>query len=388
MIEENILVNPDTLKEEKKTERKQRSSKDIIPKEEWKTKNIGGRVAIKFESNGRFNAPPVMYFTDFTVQNVTDLSLTNQENIYPTLLSSLNDIKNQDSNVMVEDLTTEELLEALIGIKLQFNKTKMHTHRWMCDCQIMVPDKDKKYSEAEIDLSTIKYRSIEQVDEDLKEKTKEIFDLMSDDDFKKYLYRRYADNPLENIEDWTREDELNSLCFKEPYFYVNEKEEIFGFRLLRAGDVVTVQDYIKKKYDPKIRGIKNKPPEHGVPLQTIQDQKEEEILKIKESEAKEALLFLQAIQLISYNGKSLTSHEERLQVFKKLYQTDKSELDEFLKDIQFGVYDERELICNLCGKPSKRWLQQDSIALEFLPLDTDTVDKHKRHSTGRIFIGV
>jgi hypothetical protein len=389
--EDSILIDPKTLESKPiRNERTPRAkTKEIIPAEDTKFYNRGGRVTVKFESNGRFSAPPEMYFTDYSVEHVNDLTLSTLETIYETLISIMDRIKNPDAGVSITELTIEEFLEALVGIKLQFNTYK-HIHRWIDDCQINASDKERKISEVEIDLRTIQYRSIEQAELDLRKFYKEnYFDEWTDEEFKEYLINRYAEEPLDDIDTWTREQELETIMIKEPINYKHpDTGNLYSFKLMRVGDLLEAQKLIRLKYDPKIRIIKNRPNPHGVMLLEVQEQKEREIQAIKENEAKEAILYAQAMTLIKFNGKEISSHEERYELFKELTRGDQFDFSDFLSHIQFGIYDERELTCNLCGKPSKRLLQQEFTPIELLPLDIDTQRAHRKRARGTIYFGV
>ena len=380
MSEESILLSPEEV-----AKRKQRAVKEDTnlqtPYGEGKYINKGGQVEVRFESQGRFSAPEVMLFKDYTVEHINNLTFCKPENILETLVTIMEDIKNvnEENDVHVADLTLEEFMEALIAIKLQFN-TKEHLHRWVCDCQSGISDDSKKINEKIIDLSTLSYRSIEEADSILKEKFKIELDTLTDEQFKEYIKERYKDNPLDNPEIWTKADEIDAVKILEPFHYREPStKNVYSFRLMRVGDILDAQNKLDSKYASKINMVSKKQTPHGVQLAEFKSKQEKDIEKLKLEQAKETVLMAKALTLIGFNGQAIEGDNEKYNIYKQLSRKSSFELADFLKDIEFGISDERDYDCPICGKTVRRLLQQEFNPIEFLPLDTDT-QRVKRES--------
>lgn len=380
--EENILLSPQEVEE-----RKRRRVRDLnVQPSEISATNRAGRVVVTLESKGRFGSPLEMNFSDFLVQHVTDLSLSNTEDLTETTVSILNEIKNEECDFDLINLTLEEMLEVLLAIKLQFN-TSQHTHRWLCSCQYNLPEEARQYSEAIIDLKTINYRPIEQVDEELRKVYKEKFQAMSKEDWASYIDFRYGDSKKPN--EWTMEMELASLKVKEPFNYIHPiTKNIYSFRLMRVADLISAKKLSKSMWNSKIVAVKNRPIPTGVPIAKAKEEKEEEIKNLQKAEIKDAITFSNAATLIAFNGEELTTLEKKVDKYLELTRDDQFKLSDFLRGIEFGIYDERELNCNLCGKTERRVLQQDTTPIELLPLDSNTAREQRKSTKLDFYFGV
>jgi succinate dehydrogenase flavin-adding protein (antitoxin of CptAB toxin-antitoxin module) len=375
--EESVIINPKEVEEKRKRQPRGLTTniQDAVVAE-----NRAGRVQVNLESKGRFGSPETMYFTDFMVGHVTDLSVSNPEDLTETVITILNDIKNKDCDFDLINLTLEELLEVLIAIKLQFN-TSQHTHRWMCDCQYNVPDEVKQWSEATIDLKSIHYRSIEEVDKVLQERYREKFNALSDEGWKEYLDFRYGTDSDIDFKTWTKEQEIETLKVKEPFNYIHPvTRNIYSFRLMRVSDIVQAKRMARAKWNDKIVAVKNRPTPVGSAIAKAKADKELEIKELQKLEAKDAINFTNAMTLIGFNGEELVKPETRIIKYMELTRNDQFKFSDFLKDIEFGIYDERDFVCNLCGKTERRVLQQDTTPIELLPLDVNTAREQRQRA--------
>lgn len=383
MSEDNVLLTPDEVK--KRRERKQETKIEQEKKEDTKFYNRGGTVAVNFESQGRFSIPETLFFKDYSVEDVNNLTLSRQEDILENILSIMEHLKNEDAKCKIADMTIEEFLESLIGIKKQFNTTQ-HVHRWICNnCQSDVDEEDRVVNETVIDLNNIQYKSIEEADEILREYYKKQFEMATDEDWKNYLFTRYKNDPIINIDEYTRDEEVSKIKIKEP-ISINPDGHIYEFRLTRIGDVVEAQKIAAKKYGGKIKNVQNRK-EANSPLAQLKEKKKEEIDDLKYEQGKYTLLVAKALSLISVDGKEL-NNEEKIATYSKLSRNTYLEINDFINQFKFGICHEQEFTCSVCGKVDKRWLRQELNPLDLLPLDTDTTRNSRKSSAINICVGL
>lgn len=384
MSEESILLSPEEIQERRKKIKETEEKKVSVPSDSQKYFNRGGTVAINYESCGRFSIPSTLYFKDYTIEDVNNLAISRQEEILENVVTILNKSVNQDANCKIEDMTVEEFLETLIGIKAQFN-TNQHVHRWLCSCQEKEQEEERTPSETIIDLTTLQYTSIEQADSKLREYMKETFESMSDEEWKSYLFEKYKDSPLDSIESYTKEEELAKIKIKEPIMYFVNGHS-YEFRLTRIGDLVTAQKLASKQAAPKIKQIQSRK-EPNIPLLELKTKKEKEIEDVKFEQTRKATLYSRALSLLKVDGKPLPENE-RIEYYKNLPRQALLDFITLIDNAVFGVNDEREITCNLCGKTERRSLRQDINPVELLPLDPDSSRTVRKSSGTRIYFGL
>ncbi len=391
--DESIIINPDDLqkKRRQKANDNLENEKQAIEKtknEFGKIYNKGGQVAVNYETQGRFDMPSTLYFKDFTISHVNDLTLSRQEDLLENLVIILQQIKNENVNINIEDMLVEEFLETLVGIKMEFN-TPIHIHPWICDCQNGVAQELQKVNESEIDLRTLKYKSISEVDEEMKIYFKSLFDNMSEQEFVSYLKSKYKDNSntVYKKDQETIDNEINKIKIKEPITIFDEEHNSYSFRFLRIKDLLNAQKLGENKYAPKIHGLKNKKFNEKDSLTNSKLQKEKEIEDVQYQQAKDTILFARAFSLLQYNGKILST-EESLNYYKKAPRSILMQLSNFMNKLEFGIYDERELTCIECGQVSKRLLRQDFTPFELLPFDTDSKGIKGQPTKFAVYFGI
>ena len=379
MTDENILLTPEDVENRRK--RRKESIGDEKIKENSKFFNRGNTVAINYETLGRFNIPPTLYFKDFTTKHENDLSLTRKEDLLETTIAILNELKNDDADCKVEDMLIEEFFETLVGIKKQFDSSN-HVHLWICSCQddINTPH----INESTIDLNSIQYKCISESDKILQNFYKIKFDAMTDEVFKEYLFIRHKDNPSIELENITKEEELKTIKVKEP-FLIN-LDHRYLFRFPRIGDLVKAQKIADKEYKIQIKEVQNKK-NPNAPLPNLQSQKDEEINRLKSEEFKFSSLATRALSLISIDGKELTD-EERIKIYSSLNRGVKNKINDFLKQFEFGIYHEQEFFCPLCEEKDKRLLQREFDVYELLPSYPITNEDNKFNTTLDIYVGI
>jgi len=369
-------------------ERKSRSAQPMKPTIDLATgviaENNSTSVKIDFETMGRFSIPESLYVEDWDTEDVNNLTFCNEDNIFETLVAIIN--KNvKDQAFKVEDMLLEEFLEVMIGIKASFD-SPIHIHRWACDCQADMDDKDRTIHEYPIDLKTINYVSILEADEKLKQYYKKLFESINREQFAELMITKYGDAMKDTVADYTIEQELEKITVHEPLKQsINGK--IYEFRLMRVGDLLIAQREANKKfiYNQKVLNSKKYRKELGE-LAAFKSNQEEQLKKLQEEKAKETLLYAQASTIVAVDGQPLTGIQEKAIAYKDIKRRDRLNFLAFLEEITFGIKNEMNLVCPLCGREEKRTFRKELNPLEFIPISNDTTDKLRGNSTGYIFM--
>lgn len=387
------IINPKDMEERRKKrgsrkpENKEEKIEQAIKTNE-KFKNRGGLVQIHYESHGRFSIPETLYIKDYSIQDINDLALSKTEDILPNLLAILNTLINEDAECDVSDMTLEEFFETLVGMKQELN-TPFHIHRWICECQHNLPENEQTIHNHEIDLTQINFKSIEENDKDIKEMILTHLNEMDDKEFKEFLIQRYKDNPLDDIDSWTREQEAETQKIKEPFYYIHpDSGDIYGFKLTRIGDVVKGQKLAEKEFKGKIAQVERKPHPQGKPLAEFKEEKKNELENLTYEQSKKSVFYAKALSLISFNDEVIEDEYERIRIYKQLTRGNMFDLMDFLSYINFGIDHELELYCPLCEKTERRSLQQELNPIELLPLDNDSKHRHKKSGNLKIYFAV
>lgn len=378
-MSENPILSPDEVQEIRK-QRREKKVNHISDKYFMR----GNRVAINYESQGRFSIPENMYFKDYDIEDINNLTFSRYEDLLENVLFILNKCKNEDANCSVGDMVPEEFLETLVGMNLQFGNGKEHKHPWLCECQNHKKQEEQQINETIIDLSSINYTSISEADKLLKEYYKEMFDSFTKEEWISYLETRYKNE--ENSIDFnlhTKEDEIETISIKEP-FTQNIEGKNYKFRLMRMNDVIKGQRAATKKFSSQIKLIESE----KTPTPELKMAKEEKLEKINQEKDKYSILYAQAMTLLSVDDINFTSDEERYLTYKSIPREDLYALIDFYDQFKFGINQEVDLQCPLCGKITKRSLRQEINSIELLPLDSDTKRKSGDIKKHKIFVGI
>lgn len=374
------FLNPDEVKKRKRIiVDNSEEIENLEEEKESKNKyyNRGGQACIKFETNGRFNTDSFMYFKDYTVEDVSNLSLSKPEDLLESLVTMLSNARNEDSTCEIENMLTEELLEVLFGITMEFSNV-IHLHPWICECQLDLPQKQQQVNEAEIDLRTLKYISIEEADEKMKKHFKEeVLDNMTESEFREYVKELFENNPLIDTDVFTKEDLIKKIKVKEPIDVKALDGNIYSFNFIRVKDLINAQKIAEKEFSPKLKVIKNRR-HNNINVAEFKVQQEKDIEKVKENEARAIILYAKALSMVEMNGKKLDENE-RIANYRILPRSVLIDLSKFMEKIQFGIHDEREFTCKICGETSRRLLQQEFTPYEFLPIDSNTKREQGKH---------
>jgi hypothetical protein len=361
-MSDSILINPEDLKN------KENSS--------GKYKAKGNLVEVTFESGGRFSLPESMFFEDYSVTDIQEFAVADMDNLLETLVVILDKLKNQDCPISVAKATPNEFLEILIGMNIKFDNA-IYKHMWLCNCQLGLHEDEQNINESIINLADLKFRSIEEVDENFQKQYKPIFDKMPDGEFRRYLEERYKNNEVD-IRGRTRDDEVSSMQVKEPVNYKNNKNgDIYSFNLMRIENVINAQKMVKDKYRPLLKSLQNRK-NMGQSMETFKAEKEEELKKIDRMKAKDIITYSEALALHSVNSVELKDNDEKINAYVGLKRDDYFDLETFLKGIDYGIYYDKKLSCPHCGDSEGRILQQDINPLELLPIDPDSKERGLR----------
>ncbi len=395
--EKDIFLSPEEV--EKKRERKTRVLKNhdeddlVITKnpndekygdEKDKFYKRGGKVKINFETLGRFNIPSNMFFSDYNIDQVNDLTLCNEDTLFETIIAILEEIKNEDCQVSIGEALIEEFMEMMIGIKMFFN-TPIHNHKWICDCQRNKDDEEIQVNDMEIDLRELQYKSIEEADQILRDLIRGQFVEMTDEIFEDYLKRKYEDQYSGDIKDYDREKEVNKIRIQEPISQ-NIDGHIYKFRFTRIKDLIKAKQITEKQFAGKIKMLQNKKV-HGIGQEQLKIQKDKELEILQKQKAKETLIASRALSLIQYDDTILERDDEKIALYRKIPRESLFEYVEFIEKLQFGIQDEREFVCPICGKSDKRLLQRKFDPLEFIPVESNSTNKSKELKRANIFVG-
>ena len=362
--EGSILINPNFPKKNPGND----PVDETEPSIGQKSKMIGGKCAIELEASGRFSVPALVYFGDYDVDDINNVALSREEDTLHNIVVALDKQKSSD-DWSVFDMTLEEFYETLVSIKFRFNSS-IHTHRWMCNCQAKYPESQRKLSEVEIDLTTIRYISIQESEESLREEYKEKLNAISDEDFHKLLMRKYGKV------DKSRDEEIAMLKIKEP-IVVHDDDKSYVFRFVRVKDMLTAMELGQSKFNWKIRQLKNKPVRMGDDEQI--EKREDEIRKLEHEKAKYIVKAMKAQTLLEFCGNEIKSLDNKMEIFGAMSKTALFKFGKLMEGAKFGIHDEREFTCNICSNTEKRLLQRTISPIELFPVDdTDKSDTSRK----------
>ena len=368
---------------ESKEELRRRRANPEDTDNETVVSNRANTVEVVFESSGRFSLPQKMNFYDFNGRNVSDLTMSKREDLLENLISILNERKHPDfEKVDIVNATTEELLEILLNIKNTFTGS-IFKHYFMCECQNDKLENDKQASEANVDISTLKFTSIEEADENLRKKYKEKLEKASPEVWTLYLKKKYGEDF--DTSSITIDEEISKYSIGDNLSIV-DKGNVFQFDFFRIKHLIKAKKYVENKYYFTIKQINNRK-EHNVPLAESKERKMKELDLIAEKKEKDLISYARALALVSKNSNRIETDEERIAEYENIGGTVLIDFLSLLDDIKFGITDEREIKCNLCGESKKRSLRRELDVLELLPTNTSSEGERGNVGTINIFIG-
>lgn len=334
-----------------------------IPEDIDKFKVIDDRVKIDFETRGRFSTPATVNFSDYTTRDISNLVMSKGETMMETLIAILSE-KADVTGFKAEDLLVEEFYEVLLGLKAQFAEDgRAFVYQYLCKCQKDIDEKDQILSKETIDLHNLKYTSIEQAEEKIRAGMREELSKYSAEQMKKYIRVKYKDDRERTIDQI-----VEDFRIQEP-LYILVKDNVFELRFTRVGDLARAIKIASTKYNAKIRAVKARPGRQGVPGEEIASEKAEEIAKLEEQKEKDTVLISQALCLVRKNGIEL-NYEQRIQEFSQIPKNIFGKYADYRSKMRFGLNDERDFKCNLCGHTERRALHRDFTIFTLLPFQS------------------
>lgn len=334
--------------------------------------NSDGKLKIELESNGRFDLPDTIYMDGYTFQDIQDLATSREEDILANLVSIL-DKRKHGTTVSISKATVEEFYEVLLQVKGHYYSTE-HVHHWMCDCQNILPDNQRKTSSITIDLKEVKFRSLIEAEGILRGQLNEVLTSYTPEQYKNYINKKYGKDINISID-----EEVKNFKIKEPLGFRDGKGNYVQTRLVRVEDLIFGYQIATRMYRGKINKIRNTY-KANLNKEQLEEYKSEEIKYFEFEKSKKALLYTRAKTLVSLNGKPFPSDEERIKYFLTLDLDTLNRYNTFLDSFGFGIYDELETLCEFCGKTERGYLQQFINPMEFIPLEGDTRNDTNRKS--------
>jgi len=360
VLKETSVTIPDEVITEFKSD-----SEYKIPDDVDKFEVADDRVRIPFETRGRFQTPAVLKFQDYSTRDISNLVMSKGETLIETLIAIITE-KADDPNFKAENMLIEEFYEVLIGLKAQFAEDgRSYSYQWLCKCQDPVDDADKIFSKVQIDLSRLKYTSIEEAEEKIRIELHAELSKYTEEQYKSYLRIKYKDEEFRSIDQVVKEFRI-----QEPMYLLVGKT-LYELRFSRIGDLARSLKISSSKFNAKIRAVRARQPKHGVPGNITQAEKEEEISKLEEEKEKDTVLLSQALCLVRKDGIEL-NYEQRIQEFGNIPKNIFGKYADYRSKMRFGLQDERDVECNLCGRVEKRSLHRDLTFVSLLPFQSNT----------------
>lgn len=367
---ESLLVTPEEAEQrriralQEKANLSTIEAKATFEEKLGKFERKGETVKINYETNGRFSIPATGYLRNYSVGDISELAVSKEEDILETIVAILNEL-NTDKTIKAEEMLMEEFYETLVGLKVQYGGRK-HKHKWQHKCQDDLPQEEKKLSTTEIDLATLNYVSIEAAEEKLRDFYRKQFDTMSDEDWAAYVESKYKGQVSPS-----KEEELAGITIKEP-IYLKSGDNVLEFVFPRIGHAAKGIKMAFKEYNEKVRRLKAKQI-HGMPKEERDELMRDEIGKLEKDKQRKAIISSRAMSLVRKNGKELNVWE-KVAEFEKLDINLMGQLNRFFDSIEFGIVDERELLCDLCNESERRVLHRTFSPIELLPSESNNND--------------
>lgn len=382
-----ILTEEEIIKRRERKKVNKQESNVIEESIDTNIENHAKCTKLEFESMGRFSTPPIMYFKDYSVEDINDIVMSSPETLIETLVPILNAMKfgKESENFDVSMMTVEDFIETLVALKTRITKT--HKHPYMCDCQYSLPEADQKLEEGEMDLTQLQYKSIEDVENEYKKVALEDLNALSEDEWIEYRNKYAQDESISEVESITKESIVEKIKIKEPFTIYSDDNKI-SFRLSRIADVIKAQKIIDKEFAPLFKRIQNRV-EHGVPGEVLKAKKQEEFDDLQKQKAKKLMTYIKAYCLLSMNDKILSDKEKidlmtNREIFPRQITRD---MDSFLDQLKHGIFHTQEFTCPKCGKVNKEELQHSFSVAELLPIDSKNNRDNRQHTRLNIHFG-
>ena len=382
--DEEVVLSDKEIKELEKQKLNLPSSQD-----DFEVTNTGDAVGIEYSTGGRFTLPEFGYFKDYTTKEFNDLALTRQEDKLEVLISILNK-KSVNEEIDIEDALPEELFETVVSIKRKF-KGNIHTHKWYCEeCQKDTDEKDRKVSEMDIDLSTLKEVSIEEADDNFRNYMKERYTKLKSQNPTMFLKQMKIIKPdlVTSVPDEVNLDEvLKEVKIKEPFnITCPTTKKKYTFRFSRIGDYLKAKKFINLRYSPKIKEVRKERWNSKGSLAEFKESQKYKLEKIEDEKYKDLILATKCFSLLQVDGKDLTD-SQRFEELASMKPITAETLAEYLESQKFGIQDERDYTCNLCGHEERGYLQRRTSILEYVLDNTSTTGRSRLDNEEVVLFG-
>jgi len=339
-------------------------------------------LRILYATKGRFSIPDTIRWRDYNVKEITNLSMVNEDTFLDVLVDVLNEMNYE--NVNVDDMILWELYQTLIELKKNFISTN-HTHYWFCTCQ---NDKENKQpSQYDIDLDIVKYKYIEEYDEEIRKEWKHTLEYLTEEEKKEILNGK------------SEEEFINQLSLKEPMKFNFENGIKIVANFVRVKDLKEAILESLKRYKPKIASIESQMYKYS---KSGNVNKLLELKKQKEDLDKERSLFVmlysRAKSIIDvklpdedFNYSELDI-DKKIEILEMIPRNILFYVGNYIDGITFFQDIEVEVECNQCGKKNTKKFPADFTLLEFLPYSRDEdippENRPKIHRNVKVLFGV
>lgn len=389
--DESVFVDekdiPKMTKEQWEAQKQQEEPDPVEDEKLTELKDKADTVTIEYESEGRFSIPARVNWYNWIYKQLHNLTLSNQEDRLEAIVISLEELKAGDDEFEIQNMAGEELFETLIAIKQKF-QGPLHTHRWMCDCQNDLDEDSRLASEQVVDLRTLKYISATEAEANLREFMKTRLEKLSPEQLKVYFKHQGKDSTVD-YDNMTITEFVSRIEFKEP-FTIRSPGKKYEFRWKRVKDLLRAKAIADKEYDSKLKHVKRQRWDNKGSLAEFKSIQETKVKELNQKKGKAIILYSMALSLMKVNGRDLDEMERITEYGQMDPNTLKAYVD-YLDAVKFGIQDERDYTCNLCGKPAGRDHRQfQSItSLVSLILDSNDSDDGQENIDGSyIYFGV
>ena len=312
-------------------------------------------IPIKLASNGKLDAPKVLHFRDFSMDDALELNVLDEDDRLKALISVISGMCYE--NFDCTNLNIRELIQILFTIHITFISSKMRKEYYIDET---LPEGKE---EGQLDHPS----NVDEIDIALT----------------KLLVQDIDDNP---------DGSSKELKFKEPFTLTDTvKKTKAKLRLSRIKDILLAQEHCNTKFEDELKRFK--PLKKALYKLIDIDDKEErnaELEKLIEDNEddyedyqnfinkydKEYIRILQSQQIVAIDGVELKTLEEKIEAYKtNVSETLWSRYNEVVNEYVFGILDKYTFYCDKLQKNiTRRFLFQ---YMDFLP-DIDK-DHSKRY---------
>lgn len=313
-------------------------------------------IPIKLPTNGRLDAPKILHFRDFTMDDALELNVLDEDDKLKAIISVLNNMVFEDFDC--SNLHIKELIFILLSIHGTFISNKIEKSYYIDDTL------DEGTKEGELNHSS----NIGRIEIPI------------------------SKLQIQNIDE-TYEGKNRETKFKEPFTIIDPvKKTKMKFRLSRIGDLLFAQEYCNDLFEEEL--IEFKPLKKALvsvaeieniedrnnKLEELIDNDEDNYEKYKKFLHKKDLAYIkiiQALQIVEINGEVLDTIEQKLKAYREnVSETVWPFYNSIIEEYNFGIIENYSFFCDELQKTITRRVSFQY--LDFLP-DIEQ-DYSKRYS--------